>query len=100
MGEGRKVYCVLVLVLDAPSHAHKQPAAFRAIEASPFISTRKSVRGACVNGFVSECASMRRVVPGPSVGPVELTLEQHNVETYTTKKKRRRKYCVCVCVCV
>ena len=96
-GRGKKVYCVSVLVLNAPSHAHKQPAAFRAIEASPFISTRKSVRGACAIGFVSECASTWRVVLGPSVGPVDLTLEQHSVETYTSKKDRR-KYCVCVCV--
>ena len=96
-GRGKKVYCVSVLVLNAPSHAHKQPAAFRAIEASPFISTRKSVRGACAIGFVSECASTWRVVLGPSVGPVDLTLEQHSVETYTSKRDRR-KYCVCVCV--
>ena len=92
-GRGKKVYCVSVLVLNAPSH--KQPAAFRAIEASPFISTRKSVRGACAIGFVSECASTWRVVLGPSVGPVDLTLEQRSVETYTSKKDY-----VCVCVCV
>ena len=103
MGEGRKVYCVSVLVLNAPSHAHKQPAAFRAIEASPFISTRKGVRGACAIGFVSECASTWRVVLGPSVGPVDLTLDHHSVETYTSKKKEKAEgniVCVCVCVCV
>ena len=60
MGEGRKVYCVSVLVLNAPSHAHKQPAAFRAI-----ISTRKGVKGACASWFVSESAATWRAMSGP-----------------------------------